>query len=101
MKPSAWSHIELCKKRLNNCNKYAKATEISIHMINDDNHLKIEIQDNGIGIDLDSLDTKTHGLSGMKHRVLAIGGHFEIATSLGNGLFTRAILPLDVKAAET
>jgi signal transduction histidine kinase len=91
----------IVQETLNNCNKYAKATEISIHMINDDNHLKIEIQDNGIGIDLDSLDTKTHGLSGMKHRVLAIGGHFEIATSLGNGLFTRAILPLDVKAAET
>lgn len=90
----------IVQETLNNCNKYAKATEISIHMINDDNHLKIEIQDNGVGIDLDSLDTKTHGLSGMKHRVLAIGGHFEIATSIGNGLFTRAILPLDVKAAE-
>jgi signal transduction histidine kinase len=90
----------IVQETLNNCNKYAKATELSIHMINDEKHLKIEIQDNGVGIDLESLDTKTHGLSGMRHRVLAIGGHFELDSGLGKGLFTRAILPLDVKTAE-
>lgn len=90
----------IVQETLNNCNKYAKATTLSIHMINDEKHLKIEIQDNGVGIDLDNLDANTHGLSGMRHRVLAIGGHFEVASSLGNGLFTSAILPLDVKAAE-
>lgn len=90
----------IVQETLNNCNKYAKATAISIHMINDEKHLKIEIQDNGVGLDLENLDSNTHGLSGMRHRVLAIGGHFEVASSLGNGLFTRAILPLDVKAVE-
>lgn len=90
----------IVQETLNNCNKYAKATALSIHMINDEKHLKIEIQDNGVGMDLESLDTKTHGLSGMRHRVLAIGGHFEIASSPGNGLFTRAILPMDIKTAE-
>ena len=90
----------IVQETLNNCNKYAKATAVSIHMINDEKHLKIEIQDNGVGLDLENLDTNTHGLSGMRHRVLAIGGHFEVASSLGNGLFTRAILPLDVKAVE-
>jgi signal transduction histidine kinase len=90
----------IVQETLNNCNKYAKATALSIHMISDEKHLKIEIQDNGVGLDLDSLDSKTHGLSGMRHRVLAIGGHFEVASSVGNGLFTRAILPLDVQASE-
>jgi signal transduction histidine kinase len=89
----------IVQETLNNCNKYAKATALSIHMICDAKHLKIEIQDNGVGLDLERLDNKTHGLSGMRHRVLAIGGHFEIASSLGNGLFTRAILPLDVQAS--
>jgi signal transduction histidine kinase len=91
----------IVQETLNNCNKYAKATALSIHMISDEKHLKIEIQDNGVGLDLDNLDTKTHGLSGMRHRVLAIGGHFEVASTLGNGLFTRAILPLDVKASDS
>lgn len=91
----------IVQETLNNCNKYAKATALSIHMINDDKHLKIEIQDNGVGIDLDKLEATTHGLSGMRHRVLAIGGHFEVSSSLGNGLFTRALLPLDVKSSES
>lgn len=91
----------IVQETLNNCNKYAKATAISIHMINDEKHLKIEIQDNGVGLDLDSLDENTHGLSGMRHRVLAIGGHFEVDSSVGNGLFTRAIVPLDVKEVST
>jgi signal transduction histidine kinase len=90
----------IVQETLNNCNKYAKATSLSVHMISDEKHLKIEIQDNGVGLDLESLDTKTHGLSGMRHRVLAIGGHFEIVSSVGQGLFTRAILPLDVAATD-
>jgi len=90
----------IVQETLNNCNKYAKATTLSIHMISDDKHLKIEIQDNGVGIDLDKLEATTHGLSGMRHRVLAIGGHFEVSSGIGKGLFTRAILPLDVKLSE-
>jgi len=90
----------IVQETLNNCNKYAKASAISIHMINDEKHLKIEIQDNGVGLDLNGLDDNTHGLSGMRHRVLAIGGHFEVDSSPGKGLFTRAILPLDVKKVD-
>ena len=91
----------IVQETLNNCNKYAKATKLSIHMIHDAQNLKIEIQDDGIGLDLNSLGNKSHGLSGMRHRVLAIGGHFEMQSSLGAGLLTRVILPLDVKSAET
>jgi signal transduction histidine kinase len=91
----------IVQETLNNCNKYAKATQISIHMIHDDHHLKIEIQDNGVGIDMNEVNHKTHGLSGMRHRVLAIGGHFEIDSSPGNGVLTRVMLPLDVKSTDT
>jgi len=90
----------IVQETLNNCNKYAKASKVSIHMIHDAQHLKIEIQDDGIGLDLNSLDNKSHGLSGMRHRVLAIGGHFEMQSRLGAGLLTRVILPMDVKSPE-
>jgi len=85
------------QETINNTIKYAQATELSVHIINDEKNLKIEIQDNGVGVDLDKLEKTTHGLSGMRHRILAIGGHFEMVSSIGNGVFTRAILPLDIK----
>ena len=83
------------QETLNNANKYAKATAVSIEIIMDAQHIKLEIQDNGVGMDLRLEKEKTHGLAGMRHRVLAIGGHFEILSKPGEGVLTRAIIPID------
>ncbi len=87
----------IMQETLNNAIKYAKADELSIYIIHDDKNLKIEIQDNGIGVDLDQLKNETHGLSGMRNRVLALGGHMDLVSTLGKGLLTLVILPLDIK----
>ncbi|HYN54904.1 MAG TPA: CHASE3 domain-containing protein [Methylotenera sp.] len=86
----------IVQETLNNANKYAKATAVSVHMMTDDRFLKVEIEDNGVGVDMKALSGNTHGLSGMRHRVLAIGGHFEILSEPGSGVLTRALIPLDI-----
>jgi signal transduction histidine kinase len=86
------------QETLNNANKYAKATAVSVDIIMDDQYLKIEVQDNGVGMDTQLEKEKTHGLAGMRHRVLAIGGHFEIVSQPGNGVLTRALIPIDFEA---
>ncbi|HSI43488.1 MAG TPA: CHASE3 domain-containing protein [Methylotenera sp.] len=86
----------IIQESLNNANKYAKATSMFIHIMVDEKFLKVEIEDNGIGIDIKSLNNNTHGLSGMRHRVLAIGGYFELLSEPGKGLLTRALIPLDI-----
>lgn len=86
----------IVQETLNNANKYAKATEISVHMMTDDKYLKVEIEDNGVGVDMNAINGNTHGLSGMKHRVTAIGGSFEILSEPGAGVLTRALIPLDI-----
>jgi signal transduction histidine kinase len=88
----------IVQETLNNAQKYAKATAISVHMLVDEKYLKVEIEDNGIGVNMHALEGNTHGLSGMRHRVLAIGGHFEILSELGKGVLTTALIPLDVAA---
>jgi len=85
------------QETLNNCSKYAKASKLAVHVFCDENNMKIEIKDNGIGMDMDNLTSTTHGLSGMRHRVTAIGGHIEHSSTLGQGLLTMAILPLYIK----
>jgi signal transduction histidine kinase len=89
----------IVQETLNNANKYAKASKVSVDVIVDARHLKLEIEDNGIGVDMNALDGHTHGLSGMRHRVLAIGGHFEILSEPGKGVLTRALIPIDFEAA--
>ena len=48
-----------------------------------------------------TLSGLTHGLSGMRHRVLAIGGHFEMVSNPSQGVLIRALIPLDVVANST
>ena len=88
----------IVQETLNNANKYAKATAVSVDVIVDEQHIKLEIQDNGVGMDTKSEKEKTHGLAGMRHRVLAIGGHFEILSEPGKGVLTRALIPIDFEA---
>ena len=85
----------IVQETLNNATKYAKATAVSVDAIVDDQHIKLEIRDNGVGMDMQLEKEKTHGLAGMRHRVLAIGGHFEILSELGKGVFIRALIPID------
>ena len=90
----------IVQETLNNANKHAKASKISIDVMVDEKFIKLEIEDNGVGVNMDALETNTHGLSGMRHRVLAIGGHFEILSEPGKGVLTRALIPLDFEAAK-
>ncbi len=88
----------IVQESLNNANKYAKATAINVDVMLDDHYIKLEISDNGIGVDMQSLSGLTHGLSGMRHRVQAIGGHFEMISSPSQGVLISALMPLDVVA---
>ena len=85
----------IVQETLNNASKYAKASTMSIDIMVDDKTLKLAIEDNGIGFDVDALETSKHGLAGMRHRVMSIGGRFEILSAANQGTITRALLPLN------
>ena len=88
----------IVQESLNNASKYAKASAVGVDIMLDEQYIKLEISDNGIGVETHSLSKLTHGLSGMRHRVLAIGGHFEMLSKLNEGVLIRALIPLDVVA---
>ena len=87
------------QETLNNASKYAKASKVSIHLMTELAFVKLEVEDNGVGADLSVSGGTTHGLSGMRHRVMAIGGNLEIQSSPGHGMLTRALIPLDINQA--
>ena len=82
----------LCvKESLNNILKHAKATLVTINI--EANHsLKIEITDNGTGIDLENIRQFGNGLRNIARRMEAIGGHFKIENK--EGTVTTLELPL-------
>ncbi len=89
----------IVQETLNNAHKYAKATAVSVDVIVDEQHIKLEVQDNGVGMDTELEKEKTHGLKGMRHRVTAIGGHFEIISEPGKGVLMRTLIPIDFEVA--
>jgi signal transduction histidine kinase len=83
----------LVQESLTNMGKYATATHADITLRNNDDHVIIEVSDNGQGFDTEQVAATSHGLAGMLHRVEAAGGKLSIESSPGHGTHIRANLP--------
>lgn len=75
----------LVQESLTNMGKYAMATHAAITLRNTEDHVMIEVSDNGQGFDTDKVAATSHGLAGMRHRVEAAGGKLMIESSPGQG----------------
>ncbi|HWU66191.1 MAG TPA: CHASE3 domain-containing protein [Methylophilus sp.] len=83
----------LVQESLNNCSKYAKATQVSVHLLHDDHYIKLEVMDDGIGFDMNNLTSANTGISGMRNRVESIGGQYEVTSAPQQGASMRVMLP--------
>jgi signal transduction histidine kinase len=83
----------LVQESLNNCSKYAKATQVSVHLLHDDHYIKLEVIDDGIGFDMNNLTSANTGISGMRNRVESIGGQYEVTSAPQQGASMRVMLP--------
>ncbi|MCS7062198.1 MAG: histidine kinase [Anaerolineae bacterium] len=75
----------LTQEALHNIVKHAKASRVHLRLTMDEHSIWLEIQDNGIGFDVES-DFPGHlGLKSMRERVEKIGGTLTIASAPGQG----------------
>jgi signal transduction histidine kinase len=71
---------------INNSIKYSQAKDIYIKVFIDaQEDLNIEVGDNGIGFELDSISEKSNGLKNISNRCKVLNGKLVINTSVGNG----------------
>lgn len=71
------------KETVNNAAKYSEASEVKIKMTNGSGIFRLEISDDGKGINLNEKKSGNHGLENMKHRAERIGGEFKIENKNG------------------
>jgi len=71
------------KEALNNILKHSKATEVQITLAREADELCLYIQDNGIGIDMDTLRQFGNGLKNMKKRMADVDIEFSIENKEG------------------
>jgi signal transduction histidine kinase len=80
------------QEAVNNSVKYSDGTEINVKVSDVNNQIKIEINDNGKGFDLETTDFG-NGLHNMKKRIEEVNGNFEIQSKPNQGTTIVILLP--------
>ncbi|MEU4160807.1 sensor histidine kinase [Actinoplanes sp. NPDC026670] len=75
---------------LTNAVKHAEATRVSVTVTEDDGHLRLRVDDDGVG----GARNTGHGLTGIRDRIAAAGGTWSLASPPGEGTTVTAMLPL-------
>ncbi len=83
----------LVEEALTNVGKYADATRCSVILREDGGSVRVEVLDDGVGFLADREENFGHGLTGMRHRIEAVGGTLLVASKPGRGTRVSARLP--------
>lgn len=81
------------QEQLSNVLKYANATELKIKVDSFNQTLKLTVEDNGVGFDMNQKITGI-GFENMRRRAQALGGQIDIDSSPGNGCKLSLEVPL-------
>ena len=87
----------IVQEALTNISKYAKATQVQIHLAtifqDGSDRICLTIADNGQGFSCDR-ETTGFGLQGMQERIAALDGEFHLTTAPGSGCQIQVKIPL-------
>jgi signal transduction histidine kinase len=91
--------FRVLQEALTNVLRHAKAANAWITLEQEERGLKFEIRDDGIGLQPSAEHNRlSHGILGMRQRIAALGGSFEIASGIGAGTRIRMFVPLTSSA---
>lgn len=96
--------FRVAQESINNIVKHAEADRVSMRLACGDSRITMEIADNGMGFDGQSLLRAAHegfggGLLGMQERAALVGADVDITSSPGSGCCIRMTLPFSVVTA--
>ena len=86
--PNHELHVfRIVQELINNTIKHSDATDFSLILKTEENHLSLQYEDNGKGFNLKKLKkAKGLGMSGIENRVLILNGDLHIDSKLGAGI---------------
>jgi signal transduction histidine kinase len=81
-----------CLEAVQNAAKHAHATAVAVHVIDDQDMVRLSVTDNGSGFDVLGVNGAGAGLSNMRDRLDAVGGTVTITSDAGLGTTVTALL---------
>lgn len=86
--------FRIFQETLTNISKHAGATEVTITLEAADEHMRLEVRDNGYGMDGgDMLKPDSFGIRGMIARAHHLGGNLTVRGNAGTGTTVTVVLP--------
>ena len=86
------------REALSNVEKHANASDVSVDLIWNEDHLALTIADDGQGFRMDDTQVRKHyGLKFMRERIELLNGLFSVQTSKGTGTHISIALPYKVR----
>ncbi len=87
--------FRILQETLSNVTLHSQATEVTVRISTEHQFIKMEVEDNGSGIDMKKVHQfKSWGIAGMGERARYLGGSIDIAESACGTLVT-VLLPLE------
>ncbi len=86
--------FRVAQEALNNVARHAGVSEVAVRLWARDGLLHILVEDRGTGFDPANVKATSTGISGMRERVLLLGGKLQVDSAPGTGTTLTAQLPL-------
>lgn len=84
--------FRIMQEFIGNSLKHSQATELNIQIFEDESQLKIQIEDNGLGFDINSSLENGQGVKSSLDRLKTIQAEVNIETRKGNGTFIEILI---------
>jgi signal transduction histidine kinase len=86
----------ICQEALTNIARHSQARNVSVTLAQEQTHLLLTIQDDGVGFSMDAVsNTSALGILGMRERSLALNAELQIDSLPGRGTTLRLTMPLE------
>lgn len=90
--------LKLAKEAISNSFRHAKAPLVSLSLKRIKGHIRLAVQDNGVGFHLKEKKKQGHGLINMAARAKALGGKLSVRSQPGKGTSVTFNLPQKTRA---
>lgn len=89
--------FRILQEALTNISKHAEASCVTVHLIQTEQTIRLEVSDNGRGVAAtDRLKPKSFGIRGMAERANALGGELTVGVAKEGGCLVAVSIPVPV-----
>ena len=90
----------IAQEALTNACKHSKSKKVAVAMTQEEQDVRLEVRDWGIGFNPEAVAKGHFGLEGIRQRVRLLGGRLTIESRPGSGTLVQVVVPIVERQSE-